>query len=376
MNSLIRNEQGEATSRPEINGDALAPAADPPAPAAPGGSHPKSFVQWRWPVFAALTVLIGLLIYFPVRHFEFLNFDDDRFISENPWLTRGFGWASLRWAFTANLTEFSMRAEYWSPLTLISRLLDARLYGIAAGPFHVTSALLHGLNALLLCGALFRLTGNWRRSALVALIFLAHPLNVEPVCWLSARKDVLSGTFFFCTLLAYAHYARRPCAKTYAWLLGAFCCALMAKPMVITTPLVLLALDWWPLGRWQAARGQREEQLKLIAEKLPLIILSIGGAILAVLSQQDAGAIGSTTKFPLLARVNNALVSYVLYLRRIFWPSDLAAFYPHPKTSLPLWEGAAAAVVLAVFSVFALRLAKRAPLPSRAGFGSASSSGR
>ena len=154
-------------------------------------------------------MLLGVAIYHPVRHFEFLNFDDNRFISENPWLKRGLGAETVRWAFLANLTEHSHQAEYWSPLTLLSRLADAQIYGMRAGPFHVTNVLLHFANALLLCAALYHLTGQWGRSAFVALLFLVHPLNVEPVCWLSARKDLLSATFFFATLLAYALYVRK-----------------------------------------------------------------------------------------------------------------------------------------------------------------------
>ncbi len=358
MNSLTRrdgeNGEGAVSGAATLDVEPAKGAADAP-PTVP------AWEKWRWPIFTAAVLLLGLLIYFPVRHFDFLNFDDDRFVFENPWLANGLTWTSVRWAFLANLTEYSMRAEYWGPITLLSRLADAQLYGMSPGPFHVTSALLHGLNTLLLGLALFRLTGQWKRSAVVALLFLAHPLNVEPVCWLSARKDVVSGTFFICTLLAYANYARRPGGWTYAWLLTAFAAGLMAKPMVITIPFVLLALDWWPLGRIQAARGRREEQLKLLAEKIPLVIMAIAGAILAVLSQQDAGAIGATDKFPIWVRVNNALVAYVTYVRRIFWPSDLAAFYPHRGAALPIWEGAAAFVALVVLTVVAWRLARRRP---------------
>jgi Tfp pilus assembly protein PilF len=315
----------------------------------------------RWWLFLGLTVLLGWLIYHPVGHFEFLNFDDDIYLSNNPWMKRGLTGESLRWAFGANLTEFSQRAEYWSPITLLSRLADAQIHGLNAGAFHVTSALLHVLNAALLCAALSALTGKWKRSAVVALIFLVHPLNVEPVGWLSARKDLLSATFFFCTLLAYAHYVKRQTGGRYALLLLAFCGGLMSKPMGVTTPLILLVLDGWPLGRWAQAAGRREEQIRLIAEKLPLLLLAIGGAVLAVVSQHDWGALQSAGLYPLPVRIENALLSYALYVRRVFWPSDLAIYYPHPGLGLPLWQAGLALLFLCVATVGAWGLRKRAP---------------
>jgi tetratricopeptide (TPR) repeat protein len=314
----------------------------------------------RW-IFLALILILGTLIYLPVRHFEFLNFDDGAYISDNPWLQRGLTWHGIEWAFLANLTEFSQQAEYWGPLTLLSRLLDVQFYGMNSGAFHVTSALIHFLNAALLGFALFRLTGRWERSVAVALLFLVHPLNIQPIGWLSARKDVLSGTFFFCTLLAYGHFVRKPDLPRYLLLLVAFCCALMAKPMGVTIPFVLMILDWWPLHRWQKAAGKPAEYLKLIGEKLPLLMLAVAASVLAVASQSDVGALGSLETYPLSVRVNNALVSYVIYLRRVFWPSDLAILYPHPGNSLPFWEGGLAAVFLLGCTFVALKLVRRAP---------------
>ncbi|HEY2341727.1 MAG TPA: tetratricopeptide repeat protein [Chthoniobacteraceae bacterium] len=318
----------------------------------------------RWWIFAGLVVLLGLIIYHPVRGYQFLNFDDDIFLWDNPWLKPEAGWSSLRWAFLANLTEVSKQAEYWSPLTLLSRLLDAKLYGVEAGPFHVTNAILHLLNALLLGAALFRLTGRWERSMAVALLFLVHPLNVEPVCWLSARKDLLSATFFFGTLLAYARYAERPDRRRYLWLLGAFCACLMSKPMGVTLPIVLLLLDAWPLSRWpdlEQGRAIRSFPRKLLLEKAPLFGLAILVAALAVISQKNWGAMHDTESFPLSWRIGNSLVSYVTYLRRVIWPSDLAIYYPHPRGALPLWDPCAAVVLLVGLTILAYFSRKRAP---------------
>ncbi len=314
----------------------------------------------RWWLFLLVAAALALAIYGPVRAFEFINFDDDAYLENNPWLKRGFTWQSMEWAFVANLLQFSPHAEYWSPLTLLSRLADAQFFGVNAGAFHVTSACIHFLNALLLCAALFKLTGAWTRSAAVALLFLVHPLNVEPVCWLSARKDLLSATFAFATLLAYAHYAAKPARGRYALLLAAFCGALMAKPMAVTLPLLLMLLDWWPLKRWQTAKSS-SARWALLLEKAPLLMLAVGAAVLAVQSQRDWGAIQSEADFPLVTRVNNALVSYVIYLRRIVWPSDLAIYYPHAGSALSIWWGAGAAIILVAATVVFLRMARKSP---------------
>ncbi len=316
----------------------------------------------QWAVFFGLVLLLGLLIYQQARHFEYINFDDFPYLKNNPWLPQGFTSASLRWAFLADLPGyFSKNAEYWSPLTLLSRLADAQVFGMNPSGFHVTSVLLHLANAMLLCFALYRLTAQWGRSAFVALLFLVHPLNVEPVCWLSARKDLVSGMFFFVTLIAYASYAQRPSRGRYFTLLLAFGSAVMSKPMVVSTPFILLVLDFWPLGRWQAGWKSKAERWRLLLEKVPLLMMAAAAAALAVFSQQDWGAIKIAESIPLWARINNALVSYVTYLRRVFWPDDLAIFYQHQGTSLPLWCGIVAATILLAISGIALWQAKRRP---------------
>jgi len=312
-------------------------------------------------IVVGLLVVAWLCIYAQVRHFDFLNFDDDMFLSNNPWLKQGLTWLSVQWAFTADLFIFSKHAEYWSPITLLSRLVDSEVYGMNPGAFHVTSACIHLLNAALLWAALYQLTRTKWRSLAVAALFLVHPLNVEPVCWLSARKDLLGATFFFVTLLAYAWYARQPSTRRYVLLVLAFVAALMAKPMAITTPLLLFVLDWWPLERWQNPPVNTANWRQLIAEKLPVLLLSIGGAVLAVFSQRNWGAIQDPGQYPFPARVNNALVSYVIYLRRIFWPDDLAIFYPHPGRALPLAWGVIAFLILVLVSVSAVLLVRRYP---------------
>jgi tetratricopeptide (TPR) repeat protein len=325
-------------------------------------NNADSRVQWRlkaWLV-AALLIVMGAAIFHPIRKFDFLNFDDDLYLYTNPWLRQGFTAKSVEWAFTAQLTQPSQRAEYWSPITLLTRLFDAQFFGINAGPHHVTSAVLHTLNAVLLFFAMRSLTGASYRSAFVAMLFLVHPHNIEPVGWLSARKDIVSGTFFFLILWAYAWYARQPSRLRYAVLLLAFCGGCMAKPMVVSVPLILLLLDFWPLHRWPVKVAGRESVLRLIGEKLPLMIIAalIGG--LAVLSQKEWGAIQSMDHFPLGIRVSNALVSYATYFRRVFWPNDLAIFYPHPGSTLPMWQAGVALLLLIAITTGALLLARRA----------------
>lgn len=313
---------------------------------------------WRIPklLFVAVVLVLAAVIYSPVRNYEFINFDDGAYIADNPMLRDGFTPTSVQWAFVANLSEPSQYAEYWEPLTLLSRIADVSVYGFDAGMHHVSNVMIHILNTLLLSIALWRLTGQWNRSAFVALLFLVHPMNVEAVCWLSARKDVLSATFSFVTLIAYAYYARRPSLRRYGVLLAAFIASLMAKPMGVSLPLILLALDFWPLGRWKKAEKNRESQILLVLEKLPLFLLACAISIFAVVSQGENGGLRGSLAYPLTVRICNALIAYVTYLRRIFWPSDLAIFYLHPGRDISYIAALLSGILLvAIFATIYLR---------------------
>lgn len=312
---------------------------------------PASLHRLRTPLLIATMIALAFATFHPVGAYGFLNYDDDLYLANNPWLRQGITWASAQWALSANLLSFSIRAEYWSPVTLFTRLLDAQLFGMNAGPHHVTSVVIHVLNAALLFAALRALIGAWGRSAAVALLFLVHPLNVEPVTWLSARKDLVGGTFFFLTLLAYARYAAAPSRGRYAVVIAAFCGGLMSKPMVVTTPAVLLLLDAWPLKRWT----DRASAVRLVAEKVPLFLLAAMIAFLTVQGQRDWGALKTVTSFPLSIRAGNAALAYATYLRRVFWPSDLAIFYPHPGAAISWTAVGIAAAVLVLITIFALR---------------------
>ena len=308
-------------------------------------------------IFLALVLALTAAVFHPVGGYAFLNWDDDIYVQNNPHLRDGFSAKSVEWAFTANLTHFSQYAEYWAPITLLTRIADAQLFGINAGPMHWTSVCLHALNAVLLAFALHALTGAWWRSAVVALLFLVHPQNVEPALWLSARKDLVAATFLFLTLLAYARHARNPGRGTYALLLASFVGALMAKPMAVSVPLLLLLLDFWPLNRWKP--GNRQANIQLLAEKLPLVVLAALAAWLAVQAQVDVGAMSS---YPWGVRISNAIYATATYLRRAVWPDDLCIFYPHTEGTLSTAIIAGCLVTSLVVTALALWQMRKRPV--------------
>lgn len=310
-------------------------------------------------VCLALAVLT-LLVFAQTTRFDFLNFDDDRYIIENPNLASGLSAKGVVWAFTANLTRLDASAEYCEPLTLLSRVADVQMHGLRAGGHHLSNVLLHLAAGLVLFGALQTLLRSSTRAAIVAALFLIHPLHVEPVAWLSARKDILNGLFFFATIWAYAWHAARPNWKRYALVCVSFICANMAKPMAVSLPIVLLLLDYWPLRRWKPPRLDRAA-LRLVVEKLPLFAIAVAVSLLAVIDQQRQGAMGDNELYPVSVRLGNAAISYCAYLRQTFVPTDLAIFYPHPGTSISWPLGFFSAVTL--IGIFALCLwqAKRRP---------------
>jgi tetratricopeptide (TPR) repeat protein len=303
----------------------------------------------------AAAVIVGLLAALPflpgVASRTFITMDDDVYVTANARVRAGLGLAGGRYA----LTTFD--GGNWHPLTWISHLADISLFGLDARGHHLTSILIHALAAAALCVALYRLTGALGRSAAVASLFGVHPLHVESVAWVAERKDVLSGLFFALALLAYARFARRPGPGRLAVVAVALALGLAAKPMLVTVPAVLLLLDFWPLGR--APRGAA--WTRLLAEKLPLVVLSAGSAALTVLAQRGIGAVTPLEVYTPGMRLGNALVSYAAYLGATFWPAGLAVYYPHPMGRLPLAQVAAAALALAAVSWFAWSGRRRRP---------------
>ena len=334
-------------------------SASPPAAPVSSGEN------LRRPRTVAVLVLglalLTLLIFGQSVRYGFVSFDDDRYVDRNPALTAGLSARGWHWAFTTNLTRFSESAEYWEPLTLLTRLADWELWGFDARGHHLTSVLLHLAAGLALFGALRRLTGAVGRSAVVAALFLVHPMHVEPVLWLSARKDLVNGLFYILTIWAYAGYAQRRNWWRYALVVAACLAANMGKPMAVSLPFVLLLLDLWPLGRWPAGAEKRwREAARLVAEKLPIFLLSSGVSLLAYLVQRDIGAMGADP-LPLAWRLGNAAVAGVTYLGKAVVPVNLAFFYPHPGRDLNVALAVAAVLGLALLMLGALAQRRRRP---------------
>ena len=296
-------------------------------------------------------LLIGAVVavYWPVRGYEFLNYDDDVYVTDNYRVLSGFSWDGLGWAFSA------FHGANWHPLTWLSLMFDAQLFGLNAGGYHWTNVLIHALSTVVLFLVFYRMTGALWRSGIVAVLFGLHPLHVESVAWIAERKDVLSGFFWMVTLWMYAVYAERLGWWRYLLVVLFFVLGLLSKPMVVTLPFVLLLLDYWPLGRYE-----RSSWWVLIREKLPLIVLSAASSVITVFAQGKGQAISSLDALPFMRRLANALVSYVVYLRRLFVPVDLAVFYPYPQ-EFPLYEVLGAFLFLGVITYLAWRFRKEAP---------------
>jgi protein O-mannosyl-transferase len=300
----------------------------------------------RLDLLICLTLLLATFAaYAQVRHFDFVNYDDPDYTTANVHVRSGLTAQGFAWALT------SRDAANWFPATWISHMLDAQFFGLESGWHHLHNVLLHALAAILLFMFLGRATGSRWRSALVAFLFALHPLHVESVAWVAERKDVLSACFWFLTLWAYVRYTERPGWRRYLAVAASLCLGLMAKPMVVTLPVVLLLLDFWPLARL------RQQGRKAIWEKLPLLGLSAAAAIITLLVQEHAGAVKS---LPLATRLANATLSSAFYILDTFWPSRLAVFYPYPRSFafLPLL---AAGVLLAAVTAVAILLRRCAP---------------
>lgn len=294
-----------------------------------------------------LAVIVWIAFGQALRH-EFVGYDDQRYVVQNPWVTNGLTPGGIKWAFT------HVHASNWHPLTTISHMLDCQIYGLQPWGHHLTNILLHAAAAILLFFALRKLTGDLWPSLLVAAVFAVHPLRVESVAWVSERKDVLSGVFFMLTLWAYARYVRGNGAASfwYVTVVVFFALGLMCKPTLVTLPFVLLLLDSWPLGRNQpsSSRGggiTRKTWLRLIVEKLPLFVLSAASCVATLLAQQEA--LDASLKPPLMERVGNALVSYAMYLAQMIWPARLAVLYPYPEGNLKV-----AQVILALLLLLSI----------------------
>jgi tetratricopeptide (TPR) repeat protein len=300
----------------------------------------------------ALVVLVGAA-YRPVAGNGFVDYDDPAYVTDNPHVRSGLTFETVAWAFRTGAQS------NWHPLTWLSHALDCEVFGLAPSGHHLVSVGLHALNAVLLLLALHLMTGALWRSAMVAALFALHPLHVESVAWAAERKDVLSTLFWMLTLLAYARHVARPTTATRVLVPVLFALGLMAKPMLVTLPFVLLLLDFWPLRRWGG--GTRWiPPFRLVSEKLPLFALAAVSSAVTFVVQQRGGAVTALDVLPFWARLTNAVVAYVTYLARTFWPAGLGVLYPL-SASLPAWKVAGACAVLAAITAAVLAVARRAP---------------
>ncbi len=372
------------------------------APAEPAPARDSRRLRW---VLAAVLAVVTLITYWPVRQQLFLNIDDDIYVTENRHVKQGLTWEGVRWAFQS--TE---EANYWHPLTWLTHMADVEIYGLNPAGHHFTNAWLHTVNAVVLFLVLAGMTvGRWGRgdtiwrAFFVAGLFALHPLHVESVAWLSERKDLLCALFWFLTMGAYGRYARgsvpgsgfrvpgsnaevrtlnaesRAARGWYVLSLLLFGGALMAKPMAVTLPFVLLLLDGWPLQRFQVPAIARatadssgfgcQDDLKpetrhlkpLLLEKIPFFALTIGLSAWAFVTQSKGDVVSDLSNVPMSLRAGNALVAYGTYLVKMIWPVNLTVYYPHPLDVLPVWKVVVAAVALVGITVAVARSWRRRP---------------
>jgi len=297
------------------------------------GSRLKSIL------LGALLVLAVFALYWRVVHFEFLVFDDKPYVTANLHVSTGLRSANAVWAFT------TFDEGNWHPITWLSHMADCQWFGLNAGPHHLVNVALHAANVFLLFLLLQRATGALWRSFFVAALFAVHPLNVETVAWVAERKSLLCMFFSLLTVAAYGWYVKDPGWKRYLILVVGFSLALMSKPMAVSLPLVLLLLDYWPLKR-EEDLSFRPRLERLSIEKLPLFLMGAASCAVTMAAQRAGGAMADPTIVPLYVRIQNAVISYVAYIGKTMWPSNLSVFYPHPEKPWPWPDVIAAAVIL------------------------------
>jgi protein O-mannosyl-transferase len=328
-------------------------------------------------IIVLFLVLTTLTIYWQTSSHTFTNFDDPDYVVINPYVHKGISFDSISWAFHIPQTGEKIET-YWHPLTWLSHMLDYQFFGLNAGMHHLINVLYHIVNTLLLYLVLMRMTGSSWRSAFVAALFALHPINVDSVAWVAERKNLLSTFFWILTMLAYLHYTKKSNISRYIILVAVFILGLLSKPMLVTLPFVLLLLDYWPLRRIslifpeQIKIKKKDIRAKLnfqyqgvpiqrlILEKVPLLIFSLISMGISSLSLSRAGVIVAAGEVPIGLRFENAIVSYMKYMWKMIWPSNLTVFYPYPE-SIPLWQIIVAPMLIILISFLALKFIFRAP---------------
>ena len=310
-----------------------------------------------------IAVIIG--VYIQVINFDFVGYDDELYVTENLHVQKGFSLEGVKWAFT------TFHAWNWHPLTWLSHMIDCTLYGLNSAGHHWSNVEFHIANTVLLFLLLFMMTKALWKSAFVAALFALHPLHVESVAWVAERKDVLSTLMFLLTLAVYYRYVKNSSYKTYLLVIICFSLGLMAKPMLVTLPFVLLLLDIWPLRRFQYKNDSRlktaidkdaiRRNYRLILEKIPLFIPVVISCILTFVAQKSGGAVKALEALSLKHRISNAVVSYLNYVLKAIWPHKLAVFYPNPGNELPAWQVVGATLLIVTACIFAIRALKEYP---------------
>ncbi len=307
-----------------------------------------SLKKYRDLLIGMFLIIITLIAYWQVQYFDLIDYDDVSYIVKNRHVRSGLSCDGFFWAMT------DIHTGYWHPLTWLSHMLDYQLFRSNAGGHHWTSLIFHVANVVVLYVLLKRTTGAVWQSAFVAALFAVHPLNVESVAWVAERKNVLSAFFWIMAMWAYVYYVDRPAWYRYALVLLAFVFGLMAKPMLVTLPFVLLLLDYWPLGRLNSWKDVN----KLIVEKIPLFVITVAMSVFTFLSTRHEGAVISFDALSFGDRILNVVVSYAKYLGNIFWPADLAVFYPY-RREFDLFQLAGAAAILFFISCLVILLSRR-----------------
>lgn len=329
-------------------------------PASVGKTSGKNSYAASTVFLCVLLAVIVSAVYMQVGNHEFLNFDDGEYVMDNPHITSGITGKNIIWAFT------SVDAANWHPITWFSHMADVQFYGMNPRGHHLTNVFIHTVSSLFLFLLLFRLTGTLWQCLFVATLFALHPLHVESVAWVAERKDVLSTLFWFITLLLYSEYVAKRKPALYVFSLFAFILGLMSKPMLVTLPVVMLLMDFWPLNRfrhWEKGQGPHQllnRAIALVKEKIPYFACSIFSGLVAIYAQHAGGAMSGLNELSIWFRIENALISYVRYIGKTFWPSDLAVYYPLPL-SIPLWQAICSLLVLLVLTAAAIRVGRRHP---------------
>ena len=307
-----------------------------------------------------ILIILTVAVFWQIPSFDFISLDDNIYITENTHIQSGLTIENIIWSFKTTY------ANFWHPLTWLSHMLDCQLFGLNPGMHHFSALLLHILNTLLLFTVFNKMTGKQLQSAVVAILFAVHPLHVESVAWISERKDILSTLFWLLTMYTYARYVEFPKTGRYLTVLLFYIMGLMAKPMLVTLPFVLLLMDFWPLNRFRLYPADKQINQSnpktsirwLIFEKTPLFIITFLFSIICIFAQGEA--VQSLDSLPLSLRLSNVFISYSQYLSKILWPSHLAVFYPYP-TSYPIWQVAGSVLLLVSLSVITISKARKYP---------------